>query len=220
MLAQNTLNSVRARMSSTYVLAGLLVVGVGKTAVHLLYLGRPIRYGCRQQSWPTAAYQTVFASEPGSAEMPSAARGFTPELVTALVAAGVVFAPLTLHTGVSSLEAGEAPYPERYRVPSASARLVNSARRAGGRVIAVGTTSARALETVADERGLAHPGRILAQFMPNLLRPFGGKSPSDYKMETLLDPALAKIPGLNDLLLDPRRTRRTRTATRQRRKER
>ena len=90
------------------------------------YLGRhghPIRYGYVPREWPLATYQTVFAAEPGSAEMPSAGRPFTPELVTALVARGVLVAPLTLHTGVSSPERHEAPYPERYRVPEATARL-------------------------------------------------------------------------------------------------
>ncbi len=81
--------------------------------------------------------------------MPSAARPFTPELVTALVARGIVVAPLTLHAGVSSLEAGELPYPERFSVPPTTARLVNAARANGSRVIAVGTTVVRALETVA-----------------------------------------------------------------------
>jgi S-adenosylmethionine:tRNA ribosyltransferase-isomerase len=86
--------------------------------------------------------------------MPSAARPFSAELVADLVAGGVHFAPVTLHCGVSSLEAGESPYPERYRVPSGTARLVNAARRGGGRVIAVGTTAVRALETVADAGGV------------------------------------------------------------------
>jgi S-adenosylmethionine:tRNA ribosyltransferase-isomerase len=120
--------------------------------------GRAIRYGCAREAWPLSAYQTVFASEPGSAEMPSASRAFTPELVSALVRAGIVFAPLTLHTGVSSQEAGEPPYPERYRVPAATAELVDAARVNGHRVIAVGTTATRAIETVTDERGRVHPG--------------------------------------------------------------
>ena len=120
--------------------------------------GRPIRYGEPAEPWPIAAYQTVFATEPGSAEMPSAARGFTAELVTALISAGVVVAPLLLHCGVSSPEAGEAPQPERYRVPSGTAALVNAARAQGRRVLAVGTTVVRALETVTDESGTAHPG--------------------------------------------------------------
>jgi S-adenosylmethionine:tRNA ribosyltransferase-isomerase len=125
--------------------------------------GRPIRYGCTDTAWPIDAYQTVFASRPphdpglGSAEMPSAGRPFTPELVTALRAAGVRFAPITLHTGVSSLEAHEPPYAERYRVPASTARVVNDARAAGHRVIAVGTTATRALETDARE-GRAHAG--------------------------------------------------------------
>jgi S-adenosylmethionine:tRNA ribosyltransferase-isomerase len=120
--------------------------------------GRPIRYGQPAEAWPIDAYQTVFATEPGSAEMPSAARGFTAELVTRLVSAGVVFAPLLLHCGVSSPEAGEAPQPERYRVPAGTAALVNAARAAGRRVVAVGTTAVRALETVAGDDGTVHPG--------------------------------------------------------------
>jgi S-adenosylmethionine:tRNA ribosyltransferase-isomerase len=125
--------------------------------------GRPIRYGCTDTAWPLDAYQTVFASRPphdpglGSAEMPSAGRPFTNELVTALLAAGVVFAPITLHTGVSSLEAHEPPYAERYRVPPTTARLVNEARADGRRIVAVGTTATRALETDA-VAGRAHAG--------------------------------------------------------------
>ena len=72
--------------------------------------------------FPLADYQTVFATEPGSAEMPSAGRPFTHELVTALLSRGIVVAPVVLHTGVSSLEEGEDPYPERYRVPEPTAR--------------------------------------------------------------------------------------------------
>ena len=115
--------------------------------------GHPIRYGYVPREWPLEAYQTVFATEPGSAEMPSAGRPFTAELITGLAARGVLIAPLTLHTGVSSLERGEAPYAERYAVPEHTARLVNAVRWWGGRVIAVGTTVVRALETVAGEDG-------------------------------------------------------------------
>jgi S-adenosylmethionine:tRNA ribosyltransferase-isomerase len=100
----------------------------------------------------------VFAREPGSAEMPSAGRPFTPELVTELVARGIFVAPVTLHTGVSSPERGEAPYDERYRVPAATARLVNAVHYWGGRVIAVGTTAVRALETVAADDGTVDEG--------------------------------------------------------------
>ena len=100
--------------------------------------GRPIRYGYVSKAWPLEAYQTVFAREPGSAEMPSAGRPFTAELVTELVASGVLVAPVTLHTGVSSPEVGEAPYPERYDVPTSTARLVNAVHAWGGRVAFTG----------------------------------------------------------------------------------
>ena len=116
---------------------------------YLLHYGIPIRYSYVSRDWPLAAYQTVFARKPGSAEMPSASRPFTPAVVTDLVARGVLIAPLTLHAGVSSLEAGEDPYPEPYDVPPATARLVNHVRSHGGRVIAAGTTVVRALETAA-----------------------------------------------------------------------
>ena len=119
--------------------------------------GEPIRYGYVGRSWPLDAYQTVFATEPGSAEMPSAGRAFTAELVTALVAHGVGVAPITLHTGVSSPEEHEPPYAERFTVPETTARLVNEARAAGGRVIAVGTTVVRALETAVGADGTLAP---------------------------------------------------------------
>ena len=115
--------------------------------------GRPISYGYLSRHWPLADYQTVFGLLPGSAEMPSAGRPFTPGLVTRLVSAGVLIAPITLHTGVSSQEAGEGPQPERFAVPAATARLVNDVRCSGGRVIAVGTTVTRALESAADTDG-------------------------------------------------------------------
>lgn len=120
--------------------------------------GRPITYTHLSDEIPITDFQTVFANEPGSAEMPSAGRPFTNDLVTSLIAHGVAVAPLTLHTGVSSLETGEPPYPERYEVPEATAESVNQTRRRGGRVIAVGTTVVRALETITDAGGRAHPG--------------------------------------------------------------
>lgn len=120
--------------------------------------GAPIRYRYARAPWPLEHYQTVYATEPGSAELASAGRAFTPELLTRLVAKGVVVAPLLLHTGVSSGEDHEPPYEEYYRVPEATALQVNAARAAGRRVVAVGTTAVRALETVADSRGTVHPG--------------------------------------------------------------
>ncbi len=126
---------------------------------YLASYGRAIRYHYVPEDWPISAYQTVYATEPGSAEMPSAGRAFTPELITALVARGVVLAPLVLHTGVASIEGDEPTSPERYRVASQTARLVNVTKAAGGRVVAIGTTVVRALETVADEDGMVHPGQ-------------------------------------------------------------
>ena len=120
---------------------------------HLAQVGRPIAYGYLRRRYPLAAYQTIFASRPGSAEMPSAARPFTPELVTRLVAAGVGVAAVTLHTGVSSQEAGEAPQPEWFQVSPTVARLVNATRAEGGRVVAVGTTVTRALESAVAPDG-------------------------------------------------------------------
>jgi S-adenosylmethionine:tRNA ribosyltransferase-isomerase len=120
---------------------------------YLRRYGRPIRYDYVPEPWPLAAYTTVFAREPGSAEMPSAGRPFTEQLVTELLVRGVLVAPVLLHTGVSSLEQGERPLPERFRVPAATARLANAVHGWNGRVIAVGTTVARALETVAADDG-------------------------------------------------------------------
>jgi S-adenosylmethionine:tRNA ribosyltransferase-isomerase len=121
--------------------------------------GHPIRYGYVETELPIEAYQTVFALHPGSAEMPSAGRPFTRSLVTGLVAHGVLLAPITLHTGVSSPELGEPPYPERFHVPQATARLVNAVREWHGRVVAVGTTVVRALETTAAPDGTVAAGR-------------------------------------------------------------
>jgi S-adenosylmethionine:tRNA-ribosyltransferase-isomerase (queuine synthetase) len=128
---------------------------------YLRSYGTPIRYGYVKRDWPIAAYQTVFANDrgDGSAEMPSAARPFTAELVARLVAKGVLLAPLTLHTGVASPEAHEPPYAERFEVPETTAGLVNHVRARGGRVIAVGTTVVRALETAAGSDGRVRAAR-------------------------------------------------------------
>jgi S-adenosylmethionine:tRNA ribosyltransferase-isomerase len=120
--------------------------------------GFPIRYSYVQRQWPIEYYQTVYATEAGSAEMPSAGRAFTAELLTRLVARGLLIVPLLLHTGVASLEEHEPPYEEYYRVPPDTARVLNDARAAGRRIIAVGTTVVRALETVTDAQGITHPG--------------------------------------------------------------
>lgn len=119
--------------------------------------GRPIRYGYVDRTWPIETYQNVYATEPGSAEMPSAGRPFTRAMITRLIAAGVDVAPLVLHTGVASLEADEVPYPERFTVPATTAGRVNATRRAGHRILAVGTTVVRALESSIGADGDAHP---------------------------------------------------------------
>ncbi len=93
-------------------------------AVH----GRPIRYGYVERPWPVSAYQNVYVTEPGSAEMPSAGRPFTPEVITRLVAKGVGVTPLVLHTGVASLEADELPYPEHVKVPAEHRRARRTPR--------------------------------------------------------------------------------------------
>jgi S-adenosylmethionine:tRNA ribosyltransferase-isomerase len=151
-------------------------LGSGRLAVARLSLGEPVEDYLRRHGQPIRyrhssddlsidAYQTVFARHPGSAEMPSAAQPFTAELVTELVARGMLVAPVTLHCGVSSLEAGESPYPERYRVPPETARLVNAVHDWGGRVIAVGTTVVRALETVAATDGGVTAGSGLTRLV-------------------------------------------------------
>ncbi len=127
--------------------------------------GRPIVYGHITKSRPLSAYQTVFADVPGSAEMPSAARPFTAELVTRLLVKGVDLAPILLHCGVSSLEAHEPPQPEPFEVPPDTAQRLNAAIRVGGRVIAVGTTCVRALESSAVGPGLVLPSSGLTNLV-------------------------------------------------------
>ena len=138
---------------------------------YLARFGFPIRYSYVKQSWPSSMYQTVFANEMGSAEMPSAGRPFTSELVTRLVSAGIQIAPVVLHTGVASLEDHEPPYEEFYRVSADTAERVNDARRNRHRIIAVGTTVVRALETVTDERGRTSAGDGWTSLIINDERP-------------------------------------------------
>jgi S-adenosylmethionine:tRNA ribosyltransferase-isomerase len=116
---------------------------------YLDHHGEPIRYRHLPEPRPLTDFQTIFALEPGSAEMPSAGRPFSRRILDALAARGVTVAPIVLHCGVSSLERGELPYPERFRVPAATAEAVHAAQR----VIAVGTTVVRALETTGGDAG-------------------------------------------------------------------
>ena len=124
---------------------------------YLRRFGFPIRYNYVREKWPLSYYQTVYATESGSAEMPSAGRPFTSELLQRLETKGVQIAPLILHTGVSNTETHEPPYKEFYQVPADTARRVSEARTSGRRVIAVGTTVVRALETLA-RGGKVHEG--------------------------------------------------------------
>ncbi len=125
---------------------------------YLARYGRPVRYGHLGGPVDLADVQNVYATEPGSAENASAGRPFTERLLVRLVAQGVPVVPLVLHAGVSSPELHEPPAPERYRVPEVTARLVTATRAAGRRVVAVGTTVTRALETVTGEDGVTRPG--------------------------------------------------------------
>jgi S-adenosylmethionine:tRNA ribosyltransferase-isomerase len=119
--------------------------------------GRPITYSYVRDRWPIELYQTVYARAPGSVEMPSAGRAFSEEVLARLVAKVVDFLTLTLHCGISSLEEHEAPYPEFCVVPAETAEAVNAAKAAGRRVIAVGTTVVRALESTVDDTGRVSP---------------------------------------------------------------
>jgi S-adenosylmethionine:tRNA ribosyltransferase-isomerase len=130
------------------------------TTAYLRQHGRPIRYGYVPADLPLDDYQNLYAdlsASGGSAEMASAGRPFTADVLVGLVVRGVPVVPLTLHTGVSSPEAHEPPYAERFAVPEATARLVTATRQAGRRVVAVGTTVTRALESATGDDGVTRP---------------------------------------------------------------
>lgn len=120
---------------------------------------RPIQYNKLNKQYPLSYYQTSFSFHPGSAEMPSAGRAFTPELIETLLKKGIVFAPVLLHTGVSSLEENESPYPEYMEIDPLSAAIINTAKGQGRRVVAVGTTMVRAVESATNEEGIIVPYR-------------------------------------------------------------
>ena len=125
---------------------------------YLAKYGFPIRYNYVKDKWPLSYYQTVYATETGSAEMPSAGRPFTSKILRRLTSRGVRIGSLILHTGISNIESHEPPYKEYYRVPEETAQLVNQARASGKRVVAVGTTVVRALESVNNGDGAIHAG--------------------------------------------------------------
>ncbi len=127
-------------------------------------LGRPIKYDYVPDTWGLDFYQTAYAAVPGSSEMPSAGRAFTPELLQQIEGRGVALAKIILHTGVSNIDIETAQveqhtmYEEWYQVSPEAAETINHARASGGRILAIGTTPTRTLETVADEQGIVYPG--------------------------------------------------------------
>jgi S-adenosylmethionine:tRNA ribosyltransferase-isomerase len=140
----------------------LWVAGVsisGGVTTYLQRHGRPITYDYLDGEWPIQMYQTIFATKPGSAEMPSAGRPFSADVVAALQRVGVRIAPITLHTGVASLEKDEPPFEEWCELTPETAALIDDTRERGGRVIAVGTTVVRTLESASDAIGRVHPIR-------------------------------------------------------------
>ena len=156
--------------------------------------GRPIRYSYTERDQPLSVYQTVFAlpspGGAGSAEMPSAARPFTARLVAELVSRGVQFAPVTLHTGVASAESHEPPYPERFAVPGTSARLINAARAGGGRIVAVGTTAVRAVESAVGADGVV---RAMEGWTDLVVTPERGVRVIDGLLTGLHEPAASHL---------------------------
>ena len=158
---------VRAALLDTYPDAGRTsarlwrarVTPVADVVGYLAAHGRPVEYAYLDGRYDLASRQNVYATQPGSAEMPSAGRPFTAELLVRLMAAGVTVAPVVLHCGVSSPELHEPPTPERFEVPADTARLVRSATTAGRRVVAVGTTVVRALESAVGDDGRVRAAR-------------------------------------------------------------
>jgi S-adenosylmethionine:tRNA ribosyltransferase-isomerase len=157
--------------------------------------GSPIRYGYLAEPQPLAAYQTLFSAVPGSAEMPSAARPFTRRVVEKLRSKGISFAGLLLHTGVSSLEIetkrieDHTLYAEPFQVPLHTANAVNKARAEGRRVIAVGTTVIRALESAWDG-GQVQPRR---GFTRTYVHPARGNHVADGLLTGFHDPKASHL---------------------------
>jgi S-adenosylmethionine:tRNA ribosyltransferase-isomerase len=143
----------------------------GERTAYLGRHGRPVSYGYLRDRQPLAEYGTLFSREPGSAEMPSAARPFTADVLVDVVARGVVVVPVVLHCGLSSPDAGEPPVPERFAVPPVTARLVSDAVAGGRRVVAVGTTAVRALESAAGPDGRVGPASGWTDLVVDRTRP-------------------------------------------------
>jgi S-adenosylmethionine:tRNA ribosyltransferase-isomerase len=163
--------------------------------------GQPIHYGYTD-AWPMEIYQTLFSRVPGSAEMPSAARPITPRIRAGLDRAGVRIAPILLHTGVSSLEIesetveAQAMYPEPFVVSPSTAEAVNRTHVAGGRVIAVGTTVVRALESAWTPEGI----RPTAGFTRLFVNPDRGVHAVDGLLTGFHDPVTSHLALLTAFL--------------------
>ncbi len=168
---------------------------------YLVDAGRPIRYDYVRTAYPLSYYQTIFASTPGSSEMPSAGRPFTRQLVDRLRSQGVQFANVTLHTGVSSQEAYEPPYPEYFEVGGGAADAINSAHRRGSRVIAVGTTVARAVRSATKSSGVI---KALSGFTRHVITPWDPAVALDGIISGWHDPASSHLLLLESFLGAPR----------------
>ncbi|MYL32450.1 S-adenosylmethionine:tRNA ribosyltransferase-isomerase [Pontibacillus yanchengensis] len=130
----------------------------GSSLLDYIYrYGEPVRYEYIHHPWPLETYQTVYGAIPGSVEMPSAGRAFTWDLLSKLKAKGVQTTYIQLHAGLSYYEQNRWPnpknHPEAFNVPEETARLITQAKQNSNRVIAVGTTVVRALESAVNEHG-------------------------------------------------------------------
>lgn len=133
---------------------------------HLERLGTmPLPPYIKEKLQDQERYQTVYSRENGSAAAPTAGLHFTPELLEKIREKGVDIVRITLHVGLGTFRpvkeeeiTDHVMHSERYCVTEEAARRINAARARGGRVICVGTTSCRTLETVTDEQHVTHPG--------------------------------------------------------------
>ena len=174
----------RARVGATFLFGGILsaeIIEVLPDGNRLVRFSYPDAYGSiyevldavGQMPLPPyitkrledkGRYQTVYAKEEGSAAAPTAGLHFTPDLLSALRARGTGYAEVTLHVGLGTFRPVKVDaitdhhmHAEEFHIEEETASEINSRRRAGGRVIAVGTTACRVLESVTDEAGIVHP---------------------------------------------------------------
>jgi S-adenosylmethionine:tRNA ribosyltransferase-isomerase len=119
--------------------------------------GRPVQYAHRSEPMPLWSVQTAYAARPWAAEMPSAGRPLTWDVLLGLRKAGIEIASLTHAAGLSSTGDDALdralPWPERYQIPRRTAQTIAAAKARGGRIIAIGTTVVRALEASGGEAG-------------------------------------------------------------------